>query len=56
MLESLTTFFSFFRKISADAKAALQLKGFYEEVASPLLTHLIVKYKGANVNQTTKLE
>ncbi|XP_063071691.1 inter-alpha-trypsin inhibitor heavy chain H3-like isoform X2 [Engraulis encrasicolus] len=42
------------RRIYEDSDAALQLKGFYEEVATPLLTDVEMNYTGAsNLTQTT---
>ncbi|XP_041944216.1 inter-alpha-trypsin inhibitor heavy chain H3-like isoform X2 [Alosa sapidissima] len=42
------------RRIYEDSDAALQLKGFYEEVAIPLLTSVEMNYTGAtNLTQTT---
>ncbi|KAL2091288.1 hypothetical protein ACEWY4_013551 [Coilia grayii] len=42
------------RRIYQDSDAALQLKGFYEEVATPLLTGVQMNYTGAtNLTQTT---
>ncbi|XP_076125331.1 inter-alpha-trypsin inhibitor heavy chain H3-like [Alosa pseudoharengus] len=42
------------RRIYEDSDAALQLKGFYEEVATPLLTSVQMNYTGAtNLTQTT---
>ncbi|KAI3370063.1 hypothetical protein L3Q82_024852 [Scortum barcoo] len=41
------------RRIYEDSDADLQLKGFYEEVATPLLTDVIMIYMGAtNLTQT----
>ncbi|XP_077429931.1 inter-alpha-trypsin inhibitor heavy chain H3 isoform X2 [Vanacampus margaritifer] len=41
------------RRIYADADADLQLKGFYDEVANPLLTDVTMIYNGgANLTQT----
>ncbi|XP_062401347.1 inter-alpha-trypsin inhibitor heavy chain H3-like isoform X2 [Sardina pilchardus] len=41
------------RRIYEDSDAALQLKGFYEEVATPLLTSVQMSYTGAtNLTQT----
>ncbi|XP_077385743.1 inter-alpha-trypsin inhibitor heavy chain H3-like isoform X2 [Festucalex cinctus] len=41
------------RRIYADADADLQLKGFYDEVANPLLTDVTMIYTGAgNLTQT----
>ncbi|KAM6927218.1 inter-alpha-trypsin inhibitor heavy chain H3-like [Xenentodon cancila] len=41
------------RRIYEDSDADLQLQGFYEEVATPLLTDVTMIYKGgANVTQT----
>lgn len=42
------------RRIYADADASLQLKGFYDEVASPLLAHVIIKYSGTSARSVTK--
>ncbi|XP_041922859.1 inter-alpha-trypsin inhibitor heavy chain H3-like isoform X2 [Alosa sapidissima] len=42
------------RRIYQDSDAALQLKGFYEEVAVPLLTSVQMNYSGAaNLTQTS---
>ncbi|XP_077060064.1 inter-alpha-trypsin inhibitor heavy chain H3b [Siphateles boraxobius] len=42
------------RRIYEDSDADLQLQGFYEEVATPLLTDVHLSYKGvANLTQTT---
>ncbi|XP_041944218.1 inter-alpha-trypsin inhibitor heavy chain H3-like [Alosa sapidissima] len=42
------------RRIYEDSDAAQQLKGFYEEVATPLLTSVQMNYTGAtNLTQTT---
>ncbi|XP_076119301.1 inter-alpha-trypsin inhibitor heavy chain H3-like isoform X8 [Alosa pseudoharengus] len=42
------------RRIYEDSDAALQLKGFYEEVAVPLLTSVQMNYSGAaNLTQTS---
>ncbi|XP_030632203.1 inter-alpha-trypsin inhibitor heavy chain H3 isoform X3 [Chanos chanos] len=41
------------RRIYEDSDADIQLQGFYEEVATPLLTNVQMKYTGAeNVTQT----
>ncbi|XP_045898363.1 inter-alpha-trypsin inhibitor heavy chain H3-like, partial [Micropterus dolomieu] len=41
------------RRIYEDSDADLQLKGFYEEVATPLLTDVTMIYAGAhNLTQT----
>ncbi|KAM6980760.1 inter-alpha-trypsin inhibitor heavy chain H3-like [Aplochiton taeniatus] len=41
------------RRIYAESDAALQLKGFYEEVATPLLTDVVMIYVGgSNLTQT----
>ncbi|CAN9511769.1 unnamed protein product [Ophioblennius macclurei] len=41
------------RRIYEDSDAAVQLKGFYEEVATPLLTDVTMSYMGgSNVTQT----
>nr|XP_018667021.1 inter-alpha-trypsin inhibitor heavy chain H4 isoform X2 [Ciona intestinalis] len=42
------------RKIYNDADAALQLKDFYDEVASPLLAHVIMRYTGPDLDGLTK--
>nr|XP_057921447.1 inter-alpha-trypsin inhibitor heavy chain H3-like isoform X3 [Doryrhamphus excisus] len=42
------------RRIYEDSDADLQLKGFYDEVANPLLTNVTMTYEGsANLTQTT---
>uniref|UniRef100_A0A672FWM9 Inter-alpha-trypsin inhibitor heavy chain 3 n=1 Tax=Salarias fasciatus TaxID=181472 RepID=A0A672FWM9_SALFA len=41
------------RRIYEESDAAIQLKGFYEEVATPLLTNVTMSYKGgSNLTQT----
>ncbi|XP_029946904.1 inter-alpha-trypsin inhibitor heavy chain H3-like [Salarias fasciatus] len=41
------------RRIYEESDAAIQLKGFYEEVATPLLTDVTMSYKGgSNLTQT----
>nr|CAB3257367.1 inter-alpha-trypsin inhibitor heavy chain H4 [Phallusia mammillata] len=42
------------RRIYGDADAALQLKGFYDEVASPMLAHVIINYTGTPVVDVSK--
>jgi len=42
------------RQIYDDADAALQLKGFYDEVASPLLANILINYTGPGVQQVSK--
>ncbi|XP_071810265.1 inter-alpha-trypsin inhibitor heavy chain H3-like [Asterias amurensis] len=42
------------RKIYEDSSAALQLKGFYDEVATPLLFNINIKYNHINVDATTQ--
>ncbi|XP_064616071.1 inter-alpha-trypsin inhibitor heavy chain H4-like isoform X2 [Liolophura sinensis] len=41
------------RKIFEDADAALQLSGFYNEISSPLLSELVIKYISDFVNDTS---
>ena len=36
------------RKIYEDADAGLQLVGFFDEVATPLLTNVVIKYENTN--------
>ncbi|CAN0060470.1 unnamed protein product [Lampetra planeri] len=42
------------RRILVDNKADSQLKGFYDEVATPLLSHVAVRYAGAPVSALTQ--
>ncbi|CAK8677978.1 unnamed protein product [Clavelina lepadiformis] len=44
------------RRIYVDADSSLQLKNFYDEVASPLLAHVIVRYGGTPVSNLTKTQ
>ncbi|XP_075930625.1 inter-alpha-trypsin inhibitor heavy chain H4-like isoform X2 [Petromyzon marinus] len=44
----------FARKIFVDVDATLQLKGFYDEVGTPLLSKVVVKYTGNEVAALTQ--
>ena len=42
------------RKIYTDSSASVQLKGFYDEVATPLLFNINIDYNHINVESTTQ--
>ncbi|XP_078468360.1 inter-alpha-trypsin inhibitor heavy chain H4-like isoform X2 [Lampetra planeri] len=44
----------FARKIFEDVDATLQLKGFYDEVGTPLLSNVVVRYTGNEVAALTR--